>query len=794
MKPVASPSHTTSAASGARRLLEQYAGADILALGFCIAAIAFVIWGSMRPLKPHTPEVFALSLADASRPPLSGSGFAADAVFKSTVKPSITGSLGFYGSWMGTDTSTGSVHTAWYLPVRRFHVFVSGYPNHKGNQLFLEAETRNAGLIRIPISPSTDPMEYWAAQSVALPNIKNIARLRLVAVDGAVTAGGWLGFSQPFVMRGLGLRIAEELLLVILCAAAALVIFLGPGLVLRQLLLEHFDHNLNFIWIPVPGLLGLAVIGLIAWVGPFHLSSRLVSKVSLLALALYIAYRLARIPINKYTSAIERRILLIAVVLTAIGVSKATYSRGPIGELFANTISRTLEVGGRSDSRLPYHVVQLVAWHSKPFSDLGRFLYSSYGVWNFSHRGALSAVAVSPLVLAGPVRVPRVMPDQPWTVFDAEGFSAFRIGMIVMAACSLLIVFGLARLFLPENWALLAFLVAVTAPFVIHEIYFTWPKLEAGAFALLAAYLIFRKRYFEAGLALGLGYLCHPSALMSAPALVGVIVVSSTSSVQPQTWSRKVYRWVLRTVIMLAGCAVWVGVWRLVNGKHFAQGQFFSYFLQADGWHPTVRQWVHHRLDSFWKTFVPLHIFLFHRMDRDANSVYGPSPGSVLFSLQYWATLPFGIGIAYFLCLIRLLWVALLKARAWLLWVFCVPVFLFIVYWGTADTGLLREGLHAWVLGLMIFSVCILKKFEIDAQGFWKLCNWALLSRAVAIPVMLLLPTISLPHSPIRREFALSDTAALLTMLGGSVWLCVFMFRHAEKLRRQAAKRLLSPR
>jgi hypothetical protein len=94
----------------------------------------------------------------------------------------------------------------------------------------------------------------------------------------------------------------------------------------------------------------------------------------------------------------------------------------------------------------------------------------------------------------------------------------------------------------------------------------------------------------------------------------------------------------------------------------------------------------------------------------------------------------------------------------------------------------------------MIFSVCILKKFEIDAQGFWKLCNWALLSRAVAIPVMLLLPTVSLPHSPIRREFALSDTAALLTMLGGSVWLCVFMFRHAEKLRRQAAKRLLSPR
>ncbi len=92
------------------------------------------------------------------------------------------------------------------------------------------------------------------------------------------------------------------------------------------------------------------------------------------------------------------------------------------------------------------------------------------------------------------------MPDQPWTVFDSEGFSAYRIVMIVMACCSLSAVFGVARLFLDEQWAFLAYLVTVTTPFVVHETYFTWPKLEAASLVLLASYLIVRRRFLLAGL------------------------------------------------------------------------------------------------------------------------------------------------------------------------------------------------------------------------------------------------------------------------------------------------------
>jgi hypothetical protein len=784
----ASPSRSPYEAYGIQQGPRLRTWPDIVAIGLCITALVFLIWGCIAPIKRLTPKVSALGTADPKQPALSGSGFALDAVYKSTIKPSITGALSFYGSWLDADTSTGSAYTAWYVPVPRLYVFVSGYPHHKGNQLFLEAEIRNAGSIRVPILPIADPMEYWTPHSVSLASFRNVTRIRLVAVDGSVSTGGWLGFSQPFVMRdGFVLRNAEELLLVLLCTAAALVIFFAPGLVLRQLLLQRLNYDLNFIWVPLPGLLGLSLVGLIAWLVPLPKGPQLISKIVLLALVLYVSYWLVRAPLCRYTSVVERRVLLIAIVLAAIAVAKASYSRGPVGELFGNTISRTLEVGGRSDSRLPYHVVQLVAWRSKPFSALGQFLYRSYGVWNFSHRGALSAVAAAPLVLAAPVRVPAVMPDQPWTVFDAEGFSVFRIAMIVMACCSLLIVFGLSRLFLSEEWALLAFLVVSTAPFVVHEVYFTWPKLEAGSFALLAAYLIFRQRYFGSGLALGLGYLCHPSALVATPALAGLILLDSDRvSNMPKADLRKIFRWGSRTLLMLAGCAVWAAVWRMINGKHFAQGQFLSYFVQADAWHPNARQWIHHRFDSLWKTFIPLHLFLFHRTDRDAISVYGSTSAAVLFCLQYWTSLPFGAGIAYFFCLLKLLWIALSKARAWLFWVFCIPIALFTLYWGPADSGLLREGLHSWFLGLMIFSVCILKKIDGGVQGFWRVCNWALLSRMIAVTLMLLLPTVVITQSPVQREFALSDIAALLTMLAGPVWLCWFTFRYAEILRKQA--------
>ena len=618
---------------------------------------------------------------------------------------------------------------------------------------------------------------------LSLAEIREPVRFRIVAVDGSTSF--WLGFSQPFLIAGAdNSRLLTQLSLVILATAASLVAFLSPGLLLRQKLLKSFGRRLPFVFVPVPGLLLLALLGLASWTGPQQFEASLISRVGLWILVVYAGYQFLRVPMSTFTSATEQRVLLIVVALSAIAVAKSIYSVGPVGELYHDEVSRTLEVGARSDSRISYNVVQLVAFKSPPFGPLAEGLYET---WNFSERGPINGLAASPLVLASPVQVPANIRNRAWNLFDSDGFSAYRIAMIVMASCSLITVFGLSTLFLSDDWAFLAFLVAATAPFVVHELYFTWAKLPSASFALLAAYLVRRSGYLLSGLSLGLGYLCHPSVLVWSPCLFGVLVLSAPPfDSQGISISRKTYLWSLRTLSMLAGLAICVLSWKLVNGRNFSQAGFSAYLFQAWVYPPTPLNWLRSRFESLSNTLVPLNVFIFDRSDPYVNSYEGPSPPIIQFFLQYWDTLPFGAGIAFFCCgLVRLLYVAFWKARAWLLLVFVIPFALFTAYWGASISGMLRENLHPWFLGLMIFAVIVWKKHVSRHQRFWQICNWALLFRGVEILLMLLLPAMWTRRLFLQRLFATTDVVALLVMILGTAWLCIYTFNFVEKLRVQ---------
>ncbi|MBV9611309.1 MAG: hypothetical protein JO091_02505 [Acidobacteriaceae bacterium] len=610
------------------------------------------------------------------------------------------------------------------------------------------------------------------------------AKFRLVAVDNTTALGGWLGFSQPLSAEPDNAYLCKQLFVVMLTAVAATFFFLAPGLVLRQHLVAS-GRQLAFIWIPVPGLLVVGLFGLVVWIGPHAVRPIFISRVTLTATFVYLAYRLLRVRLSLYTNSVERRVLLVVILLVSIGAAKVSYSLGPAGELFRGTISRTLEVGGVSDTRLSYHVLQLIAFREKPFGDVAKALYSSYGGWNFSHRGVLPSLDAAPIVLASPVRIPATMPDQHWTVFDPQGYAAYRITMVVIAACSLITVFGLAELFLPDRWALLAFLITVSAPFTIHEIYFIWPKLEAAGFVLVGAYLVFERRFFLAGLAGGLGYLCHPSALLAMPILFGLVVLLPLPEPSVGTSFQRIYTWGLRALALLAGLTVWLLLWRAVNGRHFAQGQFLSYFQGADGPFISMAHWLKDRFDSLCNTVVPLNSFLFHPDRPGLNSVEGPSPPVVHLNFQYWDGVPFGVGIVFFFCLLRILIQAYRKARAWLFLIVILPLLFYTVYWGGDNTGMLRTGLQGWFLALMIFSVAIWFRFLACSQRFWKLCSWALLFRVVEIVFILLVPAMATQHLVYEPRFALSDIACIFVMLTATIALCGYTFRWSEALRQQ---------
>ena len=576
----------------------------------------------------------------------------------------------------------------------------------------------------------------------------------------------------------------KELLLVFLLTATAPLLIVSPGLILRRQL-SFRARKLHFIWTPVPGLLGLALLGTLVWLSSRWASPHLISCIGLWTLVLLVCVHFVCRPVSVFLNETERRVLLIVMVLIAIGVAKSIYSIGPAGELYAGTISRTLEVSGRSDSRISYHIVQLVAARSRPYGYLAAGLR-----YNFSHGGPLAGLAVSPLVLAGPQRPPAVIPNHRWAVFDTQGFTAYRIAMISMTCSSLLVVFGLSRLFLSTQWSLLAFLVTATAPFVIHETYFTWPKLLSASFVLLAVYLTFRSRDLAAGLVLGLAYLFHPSGLFGFPAMVDIVILTSgkPGGARPASRVQRIAVSCLRALYLASGVAFWIVVWWLVNRHHYAQSGLLPYFLQAGGLTPTPSHWLYSRWVSLSNTIVPLYLFMFHRFDQAVNSMRGPSPMLVQFFFQEWTGVPFGAGIGFFFCLLCLLYLAFKKARAWLLLLVVLPFFLFVCHWGGDTTGLLREGLHAWFLGLLIFIVVIWRRYASHFDRFWRFFQIALLMRMIEIPLMLVLPAIWTRHAFVQRKFALSDSIAFVTMLSGSVWLCVTTLRHTERLRKSYVK------
>jgi hypothetical protein len=404
----------------------------------CIAPFAYLCSAGLVPHKQIIPTIAEIERSTPSQPLLEGAAFSGNAVYPTTIPPVVNGKLMLYGSWLKSNLPIGQARTAW-LPYRsNFCFFESGYPTRGGNSFYVEARTSHSTIVKIPVAADSDPGEHWLLHCISLPKSKYAKQFRFVATDAS--PDWWFGFSQPFVVQGTDAGEAlKQIWLLIATSGAAFFFFLVPGLILRQ----KFP-KISMIWVWVPGVMILCSIGLLAWKGPGWLSPAAIARASLWLIAIYGSYRLIRVSLTTYTSAMERKTLLVMSILICIAVAKSTYSVDPAGELYGGTISRTLEVGARSDSRVPYIAVQLAGLRLSGYSDFATHMFAP---WNFSHRGPVAGLAAAAVALAGPITVQPLLPNEPWTIFDPEGFAAYRTTMIVIAACSLLSVFGLALFF-----------------------------------------------------------------------------------------------------------------------------------------------------------------------------------------------------------------------------------------------------------------------------------------------------------------------------------------------------------
>ena len=592
-----------------------------------------------------------------------------------------------------------------------------------------------------------------------------------------------MGFSLPFSDRQsggrAGLLVFKQLLFILLALCGALTALWTPGLMLRRKLWQTRGQLFSPVWLAVPGLLALAALGTLAWCSPHHVSPRLVCR---LALAIFFGFAIrffTKVRVRSLITGSELRLFAITLAVIAVCLGKSMYSLGPVGELYHGEVSRTLVIGGRSDSRLPYYVSQLVGMRQKTTSP---FAGELYGTWTFSDRGQLAALAAAPLVLTGPAKMPNHKPEDPWAVFDPQGFMAYRCAMMVFATATLFFVFGVSQLFLPDEWSMLSVLIAATSPFFIHEVYFTWPKLEAAAFVLLSGYLTIRRRFLAAGLALGLGYMCHPSALLSVPAILCLLLLLPAVPGAQPAWWRRGWQVAVATSLVLTGLAFWLILWRVANHSDYTQTKFLHFARAAGRLAPTPANWLKYRDDSLVNTLVPLNQFLYSASDDNVNAVEGPSPPVVRFFVQPWSTVPAAAGFCFYFCLLGTVGIGLVRRPGWTVALLIIPLLIFAAYMGIDRSGMLKEGLHAWFLTLTTFAAVIWWQNRRRVVWFWRVCAIALLTRAADLLGMMLAPAIWTQHAIVRPEFAFSDSLALTMMIGGTMGLCLYSFRIAWAL------------
>ncbi len=681
---------------------------------FALGAAALVV-GPIR--FSGQSRVSPLRLLEKGADRMGVGRFQAAAVYPSTDASPVPAGVQTRGSFLGTNLFEGTQVSAWFQPRSRITVMLAGYPASAPNRVEVEVRLGDGSVVSIPFR-GENPREVWQPWSVSIPDGAQAVRVR--AVDASPDL--WLAFTEPFPPT-LVSSPCWPIIQLLTATCLALALLYGPGL-------------LWFLSCPRPagdlavallfGPLALAAVGLLCWALGGWVAPALVARVSIGCLLAFLATWALRIGGGRPSGLPREAAVVIGVgaLLVGFAVAKANVSNGPKGELYGGSVSRSLEVGPYSDSRISYCLVQVVANHFGPFSPPSHRYYSPYA---FGSRGPLAGLLAAPLVLATGAHVQEEFPDQVWRPFDPQGFAVYRIALIVLASLAAWAVFGVVAGALDVSWGLLAGATLLLSPFFVHEMFFTWPKMIAGGCVLTSFYLVRRKSPLAAGLALGAGYLFHPLAILSAPFLGLWIAVDGGGA----GWRGRIRDAVRFGGGSLAVVALWQFVAYLDPDPTGRQSGFLTYFLMAAGAPAQWAGWWSYRWDSLANTFVPFHFLSIDPGEYVINSVYGRSDSWIHFSFLYWCTYPFAIGLLAYILTTPALIAAAWRTPAAAFAVVFGPGLLLVVYMGAGNSGLMRYCGHALFLSCVAFSIWSL------AQPGMRWRAWA--AAALAHPLFLAL-------------------------------------------------------
>ena len=620
---------------------------------------------------------------------------------------------------------------------------------------------------RAPGAPPTPPRKALAVRlALGVVSVLALGHLALGAI------GPPSAHSVTLNAVALGASIGWTLRLTLAAAAASCFVFC-PGILLRRWtpssgLLE----NAALLWIP--GFLYLVATGVVAWLLEFAVSPQIVSAVLLAPIPLVVLGSLLRPDRDRVRLQPGEPLAIgLVLLLLAIGIGQATWSEAVPGQLYPATISRTLEANPRPDSRISYNTVMLVAHGDQPYGKIGTSYYAPY---NFYARGPIAGLAAAPVVLGGGAKPPRTLPDQPWEPFDAQGFATYRIVLMLLGATIVLAAYGLLRRFFAVRVALAGAVLVAMTPFVIHEVYYTWPKLLAASLGVTAVVAVLIRRPLLSGLLLGFAYLAHPSGLIALPVVVlgwGLLLWRGAPGLGLDPMTLRPGQWLstwFRDLLWLgAGVLAIYAAWSIANAGHTVD-YFASYVLQVNGKQPVpLGVWINSRVHSLANTLIPFRLYLVDRHDPSINSYYtGVSPNIIRFSTSYWLTLPFGVGLLYFP--VYFYGLARFARRAALLFFVAVlvPFVGFTIYWGATTAGMLREGLH-FVVVVSLLVAFVGHSVRSSTTTLRAVVRFCVTARVLEVLFMLIAPTVVSAGASVSHLFLPTDVLALALMTGGAL-------------------------
>ena len=602
--------------------------------------------------------------------------------------------------------------------------------------------------------------DQWGAWRITPQNLDSSIRIVVEKNDPATT----IGVADPY--RHSQFKSAIHLMVTVF---VSLFLMIGTGLAMNHFVFQRFHISYNPAWLVIPGVALLAMLGLLIWFRPKEIEAYIPAAVLVIGWIWILVWYELKYKIILNLQFEHKKILLLTLFIALTALGRGFYSNGPYKELYSNLICRSTETGYTSDSRISFHNVQHTIHRWDISNPKGRALFSPFF---FTTRGPLAGWLVTPIVAMLRPHVPEVHPDQPWEPFDPYGFAAFRIAMTVLSSLLIIVAYGLLLKFTSASNSLMITLFLATSPFLIHESFFTWPKLACTSCFFLSVLALFERRLVLGGIMMGVSYLFHPMAMLMMP-FPGLWLVASmyNSTFKDQkrlsmTAPIGLLNFLKASLIAYSqymfGIAIVCLSWLWLNRLDYHQGDFFKYILAQE----YADTWIRSRINSALNTLVPFYQFFFWPTDFRMSSPGSISPPNVLWAWQYWSTIPMGLGITFFpLCY----FIFLNYFRKYMGLLSLAVVLPFITHWicfGFETNGLTRNSGHVIIFTLILVVIWIFVQencIESQSKYLKKQLFWLLKFRTFEI-FFLVFGFIFWPNLRlISLEYWMSDVLVLTT-------------------------------